>query len=362
MLSIDEIKNTPIVFIIANGRSGTTLVRTILDASPQTMFPPESKFIIHLKEKYRYVSAWTSKVLDEFIVDLYKDVKFKNAWCIDRVMLRSIIDRYPADQLSFQVLCKIIYLSYPSLFPKTQIRLLGDKNPPYCLYVEELLEIFPDARFIHLIRDYRDNIVSNRKLFKRQNIAALARLWVIYNQLAEASKAKHPSLFYTIRYEDLVTDPATHVKEMCQFLGIDFNPEMLDFHKKTKEMQDKVNSPVINRIHPNIVKPITTDAVNKWQGKLTERELRISDYITQKDGYAESYGYRPTYPEIHSHPLITGYGSLLCTKDRLVIKGYYNSSFVIRDMLRDMSRNMFRWFRITNVYNEGDYYERHQVD
>src|SRR5688572_10251408 len=180
-MTIEEINKIPMIFIVGMGRSGTTLLRTIMDAGEECVFASESKIIIHLKQKYNHKKYWSEELLEEFLTDLYKEIKFRSSWGITKEELRVKFSELPLEKINFPLLCKVIYLSYPSLYPKNKIRVIGDKNPTYSIFIPELMEIFPDARFIHLIRDYRDCILSNKKLFKRQSLFALSQLWKIYN-------------------------------------------------------------------------------------------------------------------------------------------------------------------------------------
>jgi hypothetical protein len=190
VMSVEEIKQLHFVFILGRSRSGTTLMQTILDANESVVLPIESRLIVHLKKKYFHISRWTAEILDEFIIDLYKDKKFARYWSVDPLKLRQYIDQLPISELDFKVLIKVVYLNYPSPFPKGRIMLIGDKNPIYSIFTKELFEVFPDAKFIHLIRDYRDNIVSNRTVFKRQSVARLALGWKLYNIFIEKMKKK----------------------------------------------------------------------------------------------------------------------------------------------------------------------------
>ncbi|HXU28099.1 MAG TPA: sulfotransferase, partial [Bacteroidia bacterium] len=203
MLTIDEIDSLPFLFIVGRSRSGTTLLQTMLDANPHVILPLESKLIIFLKKKYFHVEIWTTKLIDEFIADLYTEKDFSRSWFVDKEKLRDTILSFPLNKLSFKKLCKIIYLSYNSPFKKKTILLIGDKKPLHSLFIKDLVQVFPEAKFIHIIRDYRDNIVSNRKSFMHKNVAHLAHSWKSFNIAIDKEKQKNESNFYTIKYEDL---------------------------------------------------------------------------------------------------------------------------------------------------------------
>src|SRR6185312_1241794 len=233
MLTLNKIKSIPILFIVGRGRSGTSLLQTILDSHRNIISANESPFILTLKKKYFKRRNWTQELVDSFIKDLYEDLQFNYFWKINAATLRKSINQYPIEQLTFSIICKIVYLNFPSPNKKENIVWLVDKNPIYSLFINDLIEVFPEAKFIHLIRDYRDNIISSRKSFGQKDVATLAKRWVKYNDIIHKSNKKRPTIFYRIRYEDLVTSPEKYVSEICDFLKVEFDTQMLSFYKTT---------------------------------------------------------------------------------------------------------------------------------
>ncbi|HRP58698.1 MAG TPA: sulfotransferase [Vicingus sp.] len=354
MLTIEEIEKIQFVFIVGRGRSGTTLLQTILDANKNAILPLESQLIIHLKQKYFKTKKWNNELIDELIIDLYKDKKFNRSWGINSKELTQRIKSYDFEKLSFSTICKLIYLSYPSPFEKGEIKLIGDKNPIFSIFIPDLLEVFPNAKFIHLIRDYRDNTVSNRESFVRKSIATIGNGWIAFNLFIEKNKSLLPKSFFTLKYESLVTEPEQKVKELCNFLSIDFNSNMLNFHQKIKVLHEEHNFEALNSIHANLVKPINTKQINKWQGKLSINEIELLDYICRD--YASKYEYISTTNKssilFYIKSLI---GKLNYKKDFIVIKTYYKSPFIFRDLTGYISLHLYKWFKFSHYYNHADF-------
>jgi hypothetical protein len=353
MMDLGEIEKLPICFIVGKGRSGTTLLQTMLDANSNVVFPIESRFVVHLKVKYSKIPSWTENVVDEMIVDLFKDKDFAMYWNLEPATIKTNIMQHDMSRMTFASACKIIYLSYPSPFPKSRILLIGDKNPSHTLLLKELNEVFPEARYIHLVRDFRDNIVSNKQVFKRQSITLLATGWNAYNKLIEAAKKQRPQKFYTLRYEDLVKDPERYVAEVCTFLGLKFQKEMMSFHEKMAEIKEEKYTAEITAIHPNIVKPVNTDQVNKWQKYLSDEQLKVVDQICSAEG--KKYGYNAVSGAnviVMVRELIAG---IRIHIDFAVIRTYYRMPFMIRDAIRAISRGLYKIFRFSTYYNQGDF-------
>lgn len=358
-MTVEELNKIPVFFIVAKGRSGTTLLQNIFDANKHVVLPFESKLIIHLKSKYLNVRNWNSKLVDQFIADLYDDVKFANHWMVNKEKLTVDLHAVPTKEITFSILCKIIYLNYPSPFPKENILAIGDKNPIYSMFMDDLLEVFPDAKFIHLLRDYRDNILSNLKTFKFEKIPAQSIGWVIRNRNIQIKKNQFPERFYTLKYEELVSDPSKYVHEICDFLSLPFYPEMLHFNEVLKDkfehdLPDSMKEEVA-KVHPNLSKPISTENINKWQNELNEQEIETIEYIV--GDFAEQYGYMRSKPKSNKLSIklkgIVGY----CKHSYKfsIIKLYYKLPWFMRSGLRKISNLLYKTFAYTNYFNDADF-------
>jgi hypothetical protein len=189
---------------VGRARSGTTLLQTMLDAHPSVIIPGESCVLMHLKNKYFHCRNWNNAIVDRFLADIHKDRKLHHFWKLDTDKIREKIYRIPESQRSFVLLCKLIYLSYPSLFDTKKVTLIGDKNPIYTLFIKDLIELFPDAKFIHLVRDFRANIVSNRESFSLKKNPTISQAWVYHKKKFDAVKAQDPDRFIKQRYEDFL--------------------------------------------------------------------------------------------------------------------------------------------------------------
>lgn len=352
-MTIEEINKMPMIFIVGMGRSGTTLLRTILDAGEECVFATESKIIIHLKQKYNHKKNWSIELIDEFLTDLYKETKFRVSWGISKEELREKFVSLPMEKITFPLLCKMIYLSYPSFFPKNKIKIIGDKNPTYSIFIPELLEIFPDAKFIHLIRDYRDCILSNKRLFKRQSLFALSQLWKIYNSWITVYSKKFPDRFYFLKYEDLAIEPEKKVREICQFTGLEFNLAMLDYHEKLNEKYDKEANILIPHVHPNLLKKVNTENIGKWKTEFSLEDQKKIAFILDEYGCRYGYDKNPEYKG-EKFNLRATYGFFINVKDVFVIKGYFLLPFFIRDSISKAGKYLFKKTGYFTVYNQGD--------
>lgn len=289
---IKQITDLPIFFIIGRPRTGTTLLRILFDGHPRVAIPPECPLIMSLYAKYKKVKNWTEKDLLSVYNDLFQ-LRFIDNWQIDREKLKNDLLSCKGN-IPFQTIIKIIHLNSISYFDKQEIALVGDKNPIYSIYVKNLVKLFPEAKFIHLVRDYRDNLVSIRNTNFEADIAPLvAYRWCFAIRLMDKLKKKKTENFYTIRYEDFVADPKNHLPKLCKFLGIEYDPSVLEYHSRA-EVVAKTIPPEILKIHKSLLKPVNTSRTKVWEKEIPDREVKLMDAVAGK--LAEKYGYERKFP------------------------------------------------------------------
>lgn len=293
-------QNPPFFFIIGRPRSGTTLLRLLFESHPHLLVPPESPFIIIHYKKYGKITNWTEEIINEFVEDLYK-TRYFDKWLINRDDLTEQLYNLKGIR-TFQEMVLEVYKCYKSVYPKQDIRMIGDKNPMYSLYPGRIHQLFPDSRIIHITRDYRDNFLSLINVnFEVPIVPIVIYRWKYALRKMWKLKAENPDLIYSIRYEDLVADPEMHTRRLCDFLGIEFDPSVLSFYEKKDEAQALyAGNKDLSKIHKSLFNPISTEKVNKWQTDMTTRQIKIADLVMGKT--AEKAGY---------HRMFQGFNPLL---------------------------------------------------
>ncbi len=289
---MEEIKDIPVFFVVGRPRSGTTLLRMLFDAHPNINFPPECQFIMNLYPGYGKVTNWTEDIILRFYHDL-TDQWFFDTWSMDHDSLKNILLEYTGNQ-SYGTICKVVYSQYRSFYHKDKILLFGDKNPGYAIYTKTLQKIFPEARFIHIIRDYRDNYVSIKNVdFELPIPSVVGQKWkYFYKKFKKDSKLK-PSSYYTIKYEDLVENPKFHFQKLCEFAGIEYNDTVFNFQEKKDEFLKHYPPGYIHNYHSSLLEKINTGKIGVWKKELTERQVKILDatlrHIADQAGYERKY-------------------------------------------------------------------------
>ena len=286
----------PVFFIIGRPRTGTTLVQSLLDAHPNVTIPWECQFVLNLYPAYGSITEWTTEQLQRFYDDLLKQWQF-SSWNIDPVKLKTDLLSCAGGN-TYRDICQVVYLNHRSLFPKDAISLIGDKNHGYTIYTDRIRKIYPDARFVYILRDYRDNFDSVKRVdFEVPLVSLVVYKWKYFYKKALQASRKYPESFFFIRYEDLVTAPELHVGKLCEFLGIPYDPGVFDFYKMKSQAEEAYPTDVMEKHHKSLFNPINTSRLGLWKKSMTETEVRMADLVAGR--YAELAGYQRKYRDFN---------------------------------------------------------------
>jgi len=265
-------------FITGRGRSGTWLLKSILDSHPKISVAPESIFILQMYSKYGKIKDWGNSRINAFVEDLSKDQKISGWWNIKFSELQHfIIQRNPE---SYKEVCQSVYEYYAKIHNKDNVHVVGDKNPEYSLKLLNLSKIFPESVYIILTRDPRDNISSYMNVnFDLNNPYSLAARWNFFHKKIFYAQSKLKDKVLLVRYEDLIIDPENTLKKICEKTGIDFDSQILEFYKNPKN---------VFRWNSKIQQKISLDNVYKWKNLKSQTVNRkitklCLDYIHRLD-------------------------------------------------------------------------------
>lgn len=291
------VSTLPLFFIVGRPRSGTTLLRVLFEAHPNVLIPPESPFIISLYKKYGNVTSWDEAAIRGFCEDLFKQ-RYFDKWLIAKEDLYGSLLEMKGEN-TFQTIVKKVCLTYSSVFNKSEIQLIGDKNPAYSLFIHRIHKLFPESKIVHITRDYRDNYLSLTKVnFEVPIVPLVIYRWKFALHQMWKLKKKHPDLVYSIRYEDLATEPEQEFAKLCRFLGIDYDPSVMSFYQKKSEVEKAyAGSEEIRQVHQSLFNPISTVRMNLWQTEMSRRDIRVADLVAGKS--ADKAGYKRKYPSFN---------------------------------------------------------------
>ncbi len=229
------------IFVIGNPRSGTTLLRLMLTCHRHICIPPEAGFALWLERSF---GDWrvNDDRLPEFLTALFASRKFET-WQLDHEALAAdIVAHAPVD---YAGLVNAVYAHYADQH-NPGWHIWGDKNNYYLKHIPEIHRLFPEARFVHIVRDPRDVACSYRDLSQNgsnsdyrprltDNVSEIAEQWRANIERVEEDLATlDAGLAHRLRYEDLVSDASATLGSLCEFLGEEFDPAMLDYHAENR--------------------------------------------------------------------------------------------------------------------------------
>ena len=215
------------IFIVGSPRSGTTLLQCMLNASRDTYSLPETHYFCTV------LPAAGIKAEATLNQDQFEVITRTLAKKMDLTWPRGIHEMVTAgierQELTAGDLFQILLNSYkPTDLESKSLRVI-EKTPYHIFFLEDLLALFPDARFVHLIRDPR-GVVSSRLKMPGGNPDALTEYsldWVRCIKAGEFFSETHPGVLYPVRYEDLINRPEDCLQELCAFLDLPFQTEMI---------------------------------------------------------------------------------------------------------------------------------------
>jgi hypothetical protein len=270
------------LFVIGCPRSGTTLLQLMLHCHPRIAVPPETRFLIpayfhrkvygdmRLTENRRRLAEW---------IATGHNTKFDELG----VEPGEFVESAAGGPGSFGSVIGTVYRSYAERFAKPR---WGDKRPSYFQYVGMIRRIFPDAQFIHLIRDGRDCVASLKEMpwYTLDTHNAVSN-WAEAIDHGRRHAATLPrDSYHELRYEDLTADPETELRKLCAFIGEEYDPAMC-----APRQMAGVAVPAHKVWHTNTHRDVTRSRVGSWAARLLPWEVELCETVLGERLTANGY-------------------------------------------------------------------------
>jgi hypothetical protein len=260
-------------------RSGTTLLQQLLDAHPEVAIAPETHFIRRFVKPERSFGdldrGENYRRLIESIVAMPEFMEMD----LDAAAFREAAEREPrGSSFLFRLLLR-------QFAARRGARLVGEKTPNHLLYMQTMERIFPEARFVHIVRDPRAVVSSWKTIpWSTGSVAGDSEVWRRY---METARRRPPSSITTITYERLVTDTDGVLRNVCAYLGLALHPAMLEHHTRTGDGMNLRREPW----KTEAASPIATAPIARWRNELSADDLRTIESIAWFE--MRRLGYRP---------------------------------------------------------------------
>lgn len=216
--------------IVGAPRSGTTLLRFMLDSHPMLAIPPETGFLPEAN-KIKQTGTQAREELFRLVTTFPADAPVWPDFDLDARQLWEELQEIEPFDIREGV--RAFYRLYALEQEKERY---GDKTPIYCEHVGAIEELLPEAHFLHIIRDGRDVALSLRPLWfaPGQDIGTLANYWSrLVRSACEAGRAA--KAYMEVRYEELIRRPEVELKRIGAFLDLPYDASMLRYWERTPE-------------------------------------------------------------------------------------------------------------------------------
>ncbi len=261
-------------FIVGASRSGTTMLRLLLNAHSRLFVPRELKYFPRIRLAPGDVD-WRGSAPDRPEMERFLRRYFnKRKALFEDIDLESLLDSVLSSAT----------LDYRTPYAAAMNALAhhngkvrwGEKTPANLFYCDILADMFPDARFVYIVRDPRAVVNSMNSIRYYSDDSALnARNWyqsatVGFELLATSVRDAQRTV---IRYQDLVSDPQGTLQSLMSFLGEQYEPAMLSFYEDSKRhMPEQIRSPLVTA-------PVSKENAEKWRSQLSNGQVAIVEHI-----------------------------------------------------------------------------------
>jgi len=256
------------IFVVGCQRSGSTLLGSMLGAHPEIVCIPEGQFIVDLMP----TADPQAKVDPSQIIGRIDTHWRFRVWEFDLGSDRPVAGEV---EPTYRGAIEWLVRHYADANNRPGAKVWVDHQPGHVRFLWRLLQHFPDAKVIHIIRDGRAVAASIMPLDWGPNvILSAAMFWKLNVGLGFAASANlGPDQLMHVHYEDLVQDSEATMRRIAEFAGISFDQAMVTTSglRVPRFTEDQ---------HHLIGTPPTPDRINAWQKKLSRRQIRIFEKKT----------------------------------------------------------------------------------
>lgn len=264
------------IFIVASPRSGTSLLRNLLNRHPAIGLCDETYFFYYVHQRRRAFGDLADERRRARLIGQYLATRRVQRLGMDAARLAETLQRegdaYPAF-LAALLQC------YAAARGK---RRWGEKTPDHAEQAATLCDWFPDCALLHIVRDPRDVVGSLLRMpWGRPGALANARWWRRCVESAHQCRARDNYLL--VSYERLAADPSSELRRICDFVGEDYVDSML-----TPDPAEPAHKWWFDRAR----NAVRSDRVNTWRAQLTPRQVALVEAAAGP--FLAEFGYEPS--------------------------------------------------------------------
>lgn len=252
-------------------RSGTTLLRTMLHCHPEVAIPRETRFVLESwQQRTKFGDLEDAANRHRLASWIFKRKESQaNRLGLDE---KEAVERLVAAPPTLGSLLATCFAMYAERNDKPR---WGDKRPMYAARMSAIWDLFPNAQFIHVVRDPRACVASVRKLgWYNGKIAPALELWERSIHTVNAWRPKlSANQLLEVKYEDLVTAPEATLTRVAAFAGLTADDDALKQMLRYHEFEETRSE----RYHANLSRPLDPTRLSGWAETLTDAEIAFAE-------------------------------------------------------------------------------------
>lgn len=261
------------IFVIGVNGSGTTMLAESLGRHPELyMFPEETRILPYLVKRYPNTTLHDFAARRELADAIGRTRSF---WRCNSKRPLLLSDEVLKPLGDFEGVVDAMYGHFAQLQGK---RRWGDKSPMYLQHIGTLSNVFPHARFIHIYRDGRDSAQSFHRRWKQSPIRTIFRWKKAIELGRKQGKQLGDERYFELSYENLTSEPEYWMRRICDFVSLDFCPEVLSSSMQYMDQDSR-----------QIAQGKIVKNSNKWRTYFTSAQIMELEQISGK--MLEELGY-----------------------------------------------------------------------
>jgi hypothetical protein len=271
------------IFVVGAPRSGTSLLTVMLDRHPEIVMTPESKLFHDLPRDWRRRrSIGHEQLIDSFLYTTH----LSNL----RLTKKEVLEDFARFEPTYPNYVRCALECYMRKYKKNRV---GEKTPQHLWYIPTILEWYPKAKIVWMLRDGRDTVVSLNRLHRR-GIRRSSFYWRTYAVLGLKWEQRYPKKIFRCRFEDLILRTDETLESLCSFLGVNPDQNMVDARIGSDSILDSEYG-----FKRQALAVVDSGKIGEYKRSTTQHERWIMASIMER--ILVRLGYPPT--EVNACPL-----------------------------------------------------------
>jgi hypothetical protein len=275
------------IFATGTMRTGGSLVQNILSVHSEVLM--FAGFVSFFRFYYKQYEPLNPKNVERMIHHLRIRLKYRRGFNLDAdLIIGNILKRHVSYRVCYQEI-----MNY--LADKTDKPSWGEYVTLGWRHIPDYLEMYPNAKVVHIYRDLRAIVSSFGRMTNMPNNLYLQAIfnWIdSINHIKEYSNTLPKNQYYALKFEEIHNNPNSKIKELCGFLEIPFESSMVEPERWDSLFDKKFVDANISSYSKKKVYGFDPSRSERWKNEISDWELNLCEYLAKEQlafaGYKES--------------------------------------------------------------------------